>query len=353
MGRHRLHQSTLSSRPEDTGARSRILVTGAYRPEEVALGWDGDRHPLQKVLGEFKRTFGDNWVDLAQAEEDEGRRFVDVLLDTQANRLAERFRQALFRQTTGHPLFTTELLRAMQARGDLVEDEEGRWVEGPALDWQLLPARVEAVIEERLGRLDEGLHGILAVASVEGETFTPAVVARVQGLGQLQVLRHLSQELGKRHRLVREQEEVRAGASFCPATGFPTSSFSATSTMTWAVGNDGTYTPRSPRRWRRCMQGTQMMLLRSYSTISLRRERERRLSSTHAWQLDGQRLSMPMTRLSSIYRPRWICLKRRASRDTIGLAGEFGGSLRPTGEAPGRFTFSGRTRTVVRSRRCR
>ena len=63
----------------------------------------------------------------------------------------------------------------MQARGDLVEDDEGRWVEGPALDWQLLPARVEAVIEERIGRLDEELHGILAVASVEGEIVTPAV----------------------------------------------------------------------------------------------------------------------------------------------------------------------------------
>ena len=47
---------------------SRILIVGAYRPEEVALGWDGDRHPLEKVLGEFKRTFGDNWVELAQAE---------------------------------------------------------------------------------------------------------------------------------------------------------------------------------------------------------------------------------------------------------------------------------------------
>ena len=136
---------------------------------------------------------------------------MDVLLDTQPNQLAEGFRQALFRQTGGHPLFTIELLRAMQARGDLVQDEEGRWVEGPALDWQVLPARVEAVIEERIGRLDAGLHGILAVASVEGESFTPAVVARVQGLGQRQLLRHLSQELGKRHRLVREQEEVKAG----------------------------------------------------------------------------------------------------------------------------------------------
>jgi DNA-binding SARP family transcriptional activator len=111
---------------------SRILIVGAYRPDEVALGWERGRHPLGKVLGEFKQTFGDIWIDLAEVEEAEGRRFVDRLLDTEANGLDEAFRQALFRRTGGHPLFTIELLRAMQARGDLVQDEAQGWVEGTA-----------------------------------------------------------------------------------------------------------------------------------------------------------------------------------------------------------------------------
>ena len=86
----------------------------------------------------------------------------------------------LYRQTRGHPLFTVELLRGLQERGDLVQDPEGRWVEGPALDWETLPARVEAVIAERIGRLAEPLQAALRVASVEGEVFTAEVVARVQ-----------------------------------------------------------------------------------------------------------------------------------------------------------------------------
>lgn len=187
---------------------SRILIVGAYRPEETGLSWDGSRHPLQKVLGEFRRTFGDNQVDLASTGEGDGRRFVDVFLDTQPNLFDEEFRLSLFRQTGGHPLFTVELLRAMRERGDLVQDQAMRWMAGPALDWGILPARVEAVIEERIGRLDARLHGMLSVASVEGEVFTAEVVARVQGLGELQTHRHLSQELSKRHRLVREVEEV-------------------------------------------------------------------------------------------------------------------------------------------------
>jgi DNA-binding SARP family transcriptional activator/tetratricopeptide (TPR) repeat protein len=189
-------------------AGSRVLLLGAYRPEEVALGRDGERHPLEKVLAEFKRTFGDIWIDLDESEEAEGREFVDAILDTEPNRLSEGFRQALFQRTRGHPLFTVELLRGMQERGNLVRDEDRRWVEGTELDWRTLPARVEGVIEERIGRLEPVLHEILSVASVEGERFTADVIARVQGVGERQILRALSQ-LEKRHRLVREREEVR------------------------------------------------------------------------------------------------------------------------------------------------
>ncbi|HEY44727.1 MAG TPA: protein kinase [Anaerolineae bacterium] len=190
---------------------ARILIAGAYRPDEVALGRNGGRHPLEKMLTEMKRYFGDIWIDLGEMDEAEDRDFVDAFLDTEPNRLDEGFRQALYRHTSGHPLFTIELLRAMQERGDLILDKQGRWVEGPALDWGTLPARVEGVIEERVGRLETELREILSVASVEGEDFTAQVIARVQEIGERKLLRELSQELEKRHRLVRVGSEVRVG----------------------------------------------------------------------------------------------------------------------------------------------
>jgi ABC-type oligopeptide transport system substrate-binding subunit/DNA-binding SARP family transcriptional activator len=193
---------------------SRILVVCAYRPDEVAVGRSGERHPLQKVLAELKRRFGDVWVDLAQTDESEERRFVEAFLQTEPNRLGGGFRDALFRHTGGHPLFTVELLRAMQARGELIQDEDGRWVEGAVLNWDRLPARVEAVIEERVGRLEEELREVLAVASVEGETFTAQVVARLQGVRERELLRALSQELAARHGLVQELGEVRVDGHF-------------------------------------------------------------------------------------------------------------------------------------------
>ncbi len=187
--------------------RGRILITGAYRPHEVALGRDGQRHPLEPVLAELRQRFGDTWIDLAAADEAEGRTFVDRLLDTEPNALDEQFRGALFGQTRGHPLFTVELLRAMQQRGDLVLDEDGRWVKEGRLEWGALPARAEAAIAERLARLPEELYQVLAAASVEGEEFTAQAVALVQGMDELRLLRALRGELAGRHRLVREQGE--------------------------------------------------------------------------------------------------------------------------------------------------
>ncbi|MFQ5593142.1 MAG: tetratricopeptide repeat protein, partial [Anaerolineae bacterium] len=190
---------------------SRILLVGTYRPADVALGRDGQQHPLEDVISEFKRYFGDIWIPLAQADEAQGRQFVDALLDAEPNRLDEDFRQALFRHTRGHPLFTTELLRDMRERGDLVHDEQGRWIAGPALDWETLPARVEGVIEKRIGRLADELREALIVASVEGEDFTAQVIAGVQETNERQLVRRLTQELDKQHRLVLEQGVERVG----------------------------------------------------------------------------------------------------------------------------------------------
>jgi DNA-binding SARP family transcriptional activator len=192
----------------------RILIVCAYRPEEVALERGGERHPLKKVLAEFRRGFGDVWVDLRRADEREGRQLVDGFLNSEPNRLGESFRGPLLQRTGGHPLFTVELLRTMQERGDLIQDADGRWSEGPSLDWETLPARVEAVIAERVDRLDEGQREVLAVASVEGERFTAQVVAQVQGLSEREVLRTLSHELGTCHRLVHEGEEVQVDGQF-------------------------------------------------------------------------------------------------------------------------------------------
>jgi predicted ATPase/DNA-binding XRE family transcriptional regulator len=180
----------------------RILVVGLYRPADIALGRAGERHPLEPVVNELQRRFGHIQVVLRQAG---GKQFVEAFLDTEPNRLGIDFREALHRQTGGHPLFTIEMLRGLRARGDLVQDEGGHWIEGPVLDWQTLPARVEGVINERISRLPLRLQEALKVASVEGEDFTAEVVARVQAIDERHMVSQLSHVLDRQQRLVAVQ----------------------------------------------------------------------------------------------------------------------------------------------------
>jgi DNA-binding SARP family transcriptional activator len=187
---------------------SRILIVGAYRPEEVALEKEGKRHALEPVVNELRRTFGDILVNVDQAEE---RGFIDSFLDSEPNRLGISFREMLYQQTRGHPLFTIELLRGLQERGDLIQDTDGVWVEGPSLDWNTLPARVEAAIRERISRMPETLRKALAVACVEGELFTAEVVAHIRGIDEWEILDCLSSELDRRHRLIRAHSIQRLG----------------------------------------------------------------------------------------------------------------------------------------------
>ncbi len=192
-------------------AGSPVLLLGAYRPSEVGA-WGGrevspardSSHPLASVVLELVRYRGEAPIDLDASTTAEGRSFVDALLDSEPNQLDASFREAVFRRTKGQPLFTVELLRALQEQGDLVMDEQGIWKETPYLDWDILPARVEAVIARRIEQLPQELRRLLAVASVEGEHFTVEVLAQVQERGILPVLQYLSQELDHRYRLVRE-----------------------------------------------------------------------------------------------------------------------------------------------------
>ncbi|MEJ2598763.1 MAG: BTAD domain-containing putative transcriptional regulator [Anaerolineales bacterium] len=188
---------------------SRILILGAYRSEEIAFGRDGERHPLEPVINEFRREYGDIMVNLGQTESQE---FVDAILDSEPNRLGSPFRQMLYQQTRAHPLFTVELLRGLQERGDLVQDAQGYWVAGSSLDWETLPARVEAAIQERISRLPEAQQKMLQVASIEGEDFTAEILAKVLETDDREVVKSLSSELVRKHRLVVAQAIERVGS---------------------------------------------------------------------------------------------------------------------------------------------
>lgn len=195
----------------------RILILCAYRPEEVISQHEeakvGNSEPqtLARVLGELNGRFGDCWIDLAESDKVEGRSFIEAYIDTELNHLDQDFREKLFQRTAGQPLFSIETLKAMQINGDLVADKDGYWIEGPQLDWEQLPKRVEAVIEQRINSLSKDLRDILTIGSVEGEEFTAQVIARVQDIPEREVLERLAQLSERGFRLIQASRENLLG----------------------------------------------------------------------------------------------------------------------------------------------
>jgi ABC-type oligopeptide transport system substrate-binding subunit/class 3 adenylate cyclase len=182
----------------------RIMLLGAYRPEDVSSGRVHGKHPLGAALSEFKRMYGDVLIDIGRTSEQEDRDFVRGYLAQLPHHLSSTFEESLYQHTRGHALFTVEVLRNLQERGDLRRDPDLGWVESAALDWNVIPSRVEGVIEERVGRLDAGLKDMLRIASVEGSQFTAQVLLELMDMDASALSRQLHQELGRRHRLVQE-----------------------------------------------------------------------------------------------------------------------------------------------------
>lgn len=191
--------------------QSRIMILGIYRPDDITGEREGKRHPLVPVINEIKRRFGDVFVNLDEQSENEKQIFVFELLDREPNRLDKQFRLAFFERTKGYPLFTIELLQELKDREYLVKDSEGYWNATADLEWNILPSRVEGIIEERIGRLEKDVYEILSLASVEGENFTAQVVSNLKQVSELDLVKLLSRQLDKQHHLVHEISAERIG----------------------------------------------------------------------------------------------------------------------------------------------
>ncbi len=186
--------------------KSRILLIGSYRPSHMLA--NDSQHPILEVNRELHLLYGDIEIDLEQQSVENEREFVNAYLDSEPNGLDKNFRETFFKHTQGHALFTAELLSTLKDREDLYQ-EEGQWFAKDDIDWQALPAKIEGVIEVRMGRLLNEQRELLSVASVQGEAFIGEAIAQVQKQNERDVIRTLSSEIDKRHRLVQSQRVER------------------------------------------------------------------------------------------------------------------------------------------------
>lgn len=182
----------------------RILIVCAYRTSEVADDPGAAASAISRALAETRRGADDPQVDLHRLSSEAARTLCDALLDLELPRLDAAARDAIYRRTHGHPLFVQELVRELKARGDLVRNADQSWSARPGMDWNQLPARVAAIIDQRLDRLAPDERTVLDAAAVEGEYFHAELAAIAAGVDERAVYRVLSRQLERTRGLVRE-----------------------------------------------------------------------------------------------------------------------------------------------------
>lgn len=173
-------------------AGSQLFILGSYRENETG-------ESLNQVLRELRLVYGDIEIGLETKENDQ---FVEAYLKTQPNLLSARFKQKLCELTSGHPLYTVELLKGMVERGEIVKNERGEWEETGTINWEKLPVKIEAAIGERVNRLPAEVRELLKVASVQGEEFSVEVLAGVMGESIPKLFNQLGLEAERKYQMV-------------------------------------------------------------------------------------------------------------------------------------------------------
>jgi oligopeptide transport system substrate-binding protein len=190
---------------------ARVLVVCAYRGSEVAGASSQAAAVLRKSALESGRDIGESIIDLDAIDVAAERELCNALLDLEVPYVDQSLREVLYRRTRGHPLLVLETVRELKARGDLVRVTTDSWVARRGVNWDRIPARVAAVVEQRLDRLSPEERALLTAAAVEGEYFTAEVAARVAGVEEWDAHRLLAERLNRLHGLVREDTVERSG----------------------------------------------------------------------------------------------------------------------------------------------
>ncbi len=182
-----------------------IFLVGMYRSSEIYLY----HHPMESVINELSRSFGEIIIDLEKIDINEKKSLVNGIIDTEANEFDDAFREILFDSTAGNILFVKELMQNLKENGHVLKNEKGVLYLADDINWSIIPSKLESVIKERIERLDETLKYILDIASVQGNSFIAQTISKTLNIKDIDIVRKLSKILDKKYNFITEREVQR------------------------------------------------------------------------------------------------------------------------------------------------
>jgi DNA-binding SARP family transcriptional activator len=160
---------------------SRLLVLGALRDVDPIPG-----APLKATLAELAREPVTHRISLEGLSEQAVGEYVEL---TASGLGSPELIAALHAETEGNPLFVTETVRLLALEGLQRDGSDARIA---------IPQSVRDVIARRLSHLSEECNRVLELASVLGREFAQAVLERVSGLTDDELLDTLDEAMTAR-----------------------------------------------------------------------------------------------------------------------------------------------------------
>jgi len=180
---------------------SKILIVGAYRPEEVTKTYEGTVHPLLDIMQRMSR---DNLFQKIELKRLTQVNYFDLILSMLGLDLGDLVK-LIYKETEGNPFFAIETLRLLMQQNVLTK-EDASWKLSKNIEDIEIPPRVYDVVVRRINALKDEERDILDCASVVGEEFSSSVVENVSGLNRIGLLKSLN-NIERRYRLVRSFED--------------------------------------------------------------------------------------------------------------------------------------------------
>jgi pimeloyl-ACP methyl ester carboxylesterase len=172
---------------------SKILVVGAYRPQEVSGA-------LLDIMQMMSRDGLSQKEELERLKEADHSDFMRSMLGEDLEDLV----RLVYKETEGNPFFAIETLRLLTQQKILVT-ENGHWKLSRNIEDIEIPPRVHDVIVRRVNALEKEERDILDCVSVVGEAFSSGTVEKALGLDRIRLLRILN-KIEKDYHLIRSFE---------------------------------------------------------------------------------------------------------------------------------------------------
>ena len=214
----------------------KIMLIATYRPDEVKIGRlktteHGDvvtiRHPFADKLNELRNytkkeshiSENDNWLLEIELHEFKFEELIVLINNSFPNNVFnDDFYRDIFKLTNGQPLFLIETLDLLSRDNNILKNESGRY-ELNEFDLKELPVSVNAVLNEKIERLDENLKKILAYASISGEKFIIQEFDKILKIDEFELFDFL-EILNRKYDLLTEEDGITLNGEFLDSYRF-------------------------------------------------------------------------------------------------------------------------------------